>query len=164
MPERSRPSEYRFEKQRVAATVTLSSGQSTRGAFFTATGSAQHDGPERVGDLLNRETGFFPFEIQEPEGSRTVLYNRAHVVVVGLAENEEQRDAGYEVATRRFVSILLTNGQRVVGAVRVYRPKGRDRLSDWTRQPETFRYLETSDMTVLVNAAHIVDISEVPEP
>jgi len=164
MPDRSRPSEYQFEKQRVAATVTLSSGQSTRGTFFTAAASAQSDGPERVGDLLNRETGFFPFEIQEPEGSRTVLYNRAHVVVVGLAENEEQRDAGYDVATRRFVSILLTNGQRVVGAVRVYRPKGRDRLSDWTRQPETFRYLETGDMTVLVNAAHIVDISEVPEP
>jgi hypothetical protein len=48
--------------------------------------------------------------------------------------------------------------------VRVYRPSGRDRLSDWARQPEAFRYVEAADTTFLVNAAHIVDISEVPEP
>jgi hypothetical protein len=161
---RSSDSEYRFEKQRVDATVTLSSGLSTRGCFFTAAESTRYDGPERVGDLLNSEAGFFPFEVHEPEGTRTVLYNRIHVVLVGLSDNEAQREPGYNVATRRFVSILLTNGQRVVGSVRVYRPEGRDRLSDWTRQPETFRYLETGDMTVLVNAAHIVDVSEVPEP
>jgi hypothetical protein len=158
------PSEYRFEKRRADATITLSSGQSTRGCFFTANQSTRHGGPERIGDLLNEDRGFFPFEIHEAEGVRTVLYNRAHVLLVGLSDNEETRDPGYDVATRRFVSILLSNGQRVVGSVRVYRPEGRDRLSDWTRQPETFRYLETGDMTLLVNADHIVDVSEVPEP
>jgi len=156
--------EFRVEKRRVDATVTLSSGLSTRGCFFTAGAAATHDGPERVGDLLNSEGGFFPFEIHEAEGTRTVLYNRAHVIIVGLNDNEEDRVPGYTVAPRRFVSILLSNGQRVVGFVRVYRPQGRDRLSDWTRQPDAFRYLETGDLTLLVNATHIVDISEVPEP
>ena len=164
MPTRSTSSEYRFEKQRVDATVTLSSGLSTRGCFFTASESTRYDGPERIGDLLNTEEGFFPFEIHEEEGTRTVLYNRGHVVLVGLSDNEEEREPGYSVATRRFVSVLLTTGQRIVGSVRVYRPQGRDRLSDWTRQPETFRYIEAGDMTVLVNAAHIIDVSEVPEP
>ena len=156
-------SEFRFEKRRVHATVTLSSGLSTRGCVFTAAESTRHGGPETVGDLLNADTGFFPFEIEETEASRTVLYNRSHVVLVGLTDNEAERDPGYSVATRRFVSVLLTTGQRVVGSVRVYQPTGRDRLSDWTRQPETFRYIETGDLTLLVNAAHIVDISEVPE-
>jgi len=156
--------EFRVEKRRVDATVTLSSGLSTRGYFFTAGTAATHDGPERVGELLNGEEGFFPFEIHEAQGTRTVLYNRAHVIIVGLNDNEEDRVPGYAVASRRFVSILLSNGQRVVGSVRVYRPKGRDRLSDWTRQPDTFRYLETGDLTLLVNATHVVDISEVPEP
>ena len=164
MPIRSTSSEFRFEKQRVDATVTLSSGLSTRGCFFTAAESTRYEGPERVGDLLNAEEGFFPFEIHEAEGTRTVLYNRSHVVLVGLSDNEEEREPGYSVATRRFVSILLTTGQRIVGSVRVYRPQGRDRLSDWTRQPETFRYIEAGDMTILVNAAHIIDVSEVPEP
>jgi hypothetical protein len=153
----SNPSEYRFEKRRVDATVTLSSGQSTLGCLFTA-------GPELVSNLLNSSHGFLPFEIQESGGSRTVLYNRAHVVLVALTDNEAEREPGYNVATRRFVSILLSTGQRVTGAVRVYQPAGRDRLSDWTRQPETFRYLETGALTFLVNATHIVDISEVPEP
>jgi len=156
--------EFRVEKLRVDATVTLSSGQSTRGCFFTAGTSATHDGPERVGELLNGETGFFPFEIHEGDDARTVLYNRAHVVLVGLNDNEEERIPGYSVASRQLVSILLSNGHRVVGSVHVYRPRGHDRLSDWTRQPEVFRYLETGDLTLLVNAAHIVDISEVPEP
>ncbi len=158
------PSEYRFEKRRVPATVTLSSGETTHGCVFTAVGSTRDGGAELVGDLLNADTGFFPFEIQEDGVSRTLLYNRAHVVLVGLTENEAERVPGYDLATRRVVSILLSTGQRVVGSVRVYRPIGRDRLSDWTRQPEAFRYLETGDLTLLVNATHIVDVSEVPEP
>ncbi|HXD73703.1 MAG TPA: hypothetical protein VN628_08205 [Vicinamibacterales bacterium] len=158
------PSEYRFEKRRVDATVTLSSGRSTRGCLFTAGQSTRHGGPELVSDLLNAGPGFFPFEVQEDNGSRTVLYNRAHAVLVALADNEAEHEPGYSVATRRFVSVLLSTGERISGAVRVYQPAGRDRLSDWARQPETFRYLETGGLTFLVNAAHIVDISEVPEP
>jgi hypothetical protein len=159
----SSPSEYRVEKRRADAIVTLSSGQSERGCFFLASSSTRHDGPERVADLLNSELGFFPFEIHDASGVRTVLYNRSHVVTVELSDDEASRDPGYGVATRRLVSVLLSNGQRVVGTVRVYRPEGRDRLSDWTRQPETYRYVETGDTTIVVNLAHIVEVSEVPE-
>ena len=158
------PSEYRVEKRRADATVTLTSGQTERGCFFLASSSTRHDGPERVADLLNSELGFFPFEIHDARGTRTVLYHRSHVLIVVLAEDEASRDPGYNVATRRLVSVLLSNGHRVSGTVRVYRPEGRDRLSDWTRQPETFRYLETGETTIVVNLAHIVEVSEVPEP
>ena len=156
------PSEYRVEKPRADAIVTLSSGQSERGCFFLASSSTRHDGPERVADLLNSEHGFFPFEIHDADGVRTALYHRSHVVTVALAEDEASRDPGYGVARRRFASVLLSNGQRVVGTVRVYRPEGRDRLSDWTRQPETFRYVEGDGITVIVNANHIVAVTEVP--
>ena len=117
---------------------------------------------ERVGDLLNQETGFFPFEIQTADGTQTVLYNRAHVITVTLTESEAARDPGYAVAKRRDVWILLSDGRRIRGVVRVYRPEGRDRLSDWARQPETFRYVETDEGTLLVNAAHIVAVTEEP--
>jgi hypothetical protein len=49
----------------------------------------------------------------------------------------------------------------MTGGVRIYRPEGRDRLSDWTRQPEQFRYIESDEATILVNAAHIVAVHEV---
>ena len=96
-------------------------------------------------------------------GVRTVLYNRAHVVTVTLTDDEATRDPGYGVAPRRAVSALLSTGQRVVGTVRVYRPEGRDRVSDWTQQPETFRYVESGEVTILVNVAHVVEVAEVPE-
>jgi hypothetical protein len=59
------------------------------------------------------------------------------------------------------VSLLLSDGHRVEGAVRVYRPEGRDRVSDWTRQPEIFRYVEGQHATFIVNATHIVAVTEV---
>ena len=139
----------------------LSSGTLINGYFFIAGGSARHDGPERVWDLLNSEPGLFPFEITDTEGTRTVLFNRDHVVTVALTDNEASRDPGYAVATRRAVSVLLSTGERLEGAVRVYRPEGRDRLSDWARQADVFRYLETADATLIVNSGHIVEISEV---
>src|SRR5713101_4512704 len=119
-------SELRVEKQRANAVLTLSSGESTCGCFFTGGGSARHAGPERVGDVLNSEPEFFPFEIHDTEGIRTVLFNRRHVVMAVLTDNEASDDPGYSVATRRVVSVRLSSGQRLRGAVRVYLPEGRD--------------------------------------
>ena len=155
------PSEFRVEKQRADAVLTLSSGQSTRGCFFTAGGSARHAGPERVSDLLNSETGFFPFEVHDADGNRTVLFNRSHVVMVLIADNEASRDPGYGVAKRRVVSMLLSSGQRVIGAIRVYRPESHDRLSDWARRGDGFRYVETDEGTFLVNLMHVIEVSEI---
>jgi hypothetical protein len=158
----SEESEFRFEKRRTEASVTLVGGESVRGSFFVAVARSNHEGIERVGELLNQETGFFPFEIQTADGARMVLYNRAQVITVALTESEAAQDPGYAVAKRRDVWIMLTDGRRLRGVVRVYRPEGRDRLSDWARQRETFRYIETDEGTLLVNVAHIVAITEDP--
>ena len=162
MAEESEESGFRFEKRRAEAAVTLVGGESARGSFFVAAARSNHEGTERVGELLNEGSGFFPFEIETADGPRTILYNRAHVLTVTLAESEAARDPGYAIAKRRDVWILLTDGRRLRGVVRVYRPEGRDRLSDWTRQPETFRYIDTDEGTLLVNAAHIVAVTEEP--
>jgi hypothetical protein len=158
------PSEYRVEKHAAGADLTLSSGELAHGCFFVAGGSARHEGPERVGDLLNSEPGFFPFQVHDRAGSRILLYNRSHVVMVALADNEARRDPGYAVATRRFVSVVLTNGRTLTGSVRIHQPEGHNRVSDWARHGDAFRYLETDDMTLLVNMAHVLSISERAEP
>src|SRR5262249_694535 len=69
-----RMSQFRVEKHRAEAELTLSSGESRRGCFFLALSSASHAGPERVKDVLNFEPGFLPFETAEPV--ETVLVNR----------------------------------------------------------------------------------------
>ena len=158
-------SEFRFEKRRVAAVVTLVGGESVHGSFFTAAADTRRDGGECIGDLLNADTGFFPFELDAPPAPHAVIFNRAHVITVGLFDDgEARRNAGYAVAKRDMVSILLSNGHRLQGTVRIYQPQGHDRLSDWTRQAEVFRYLETADGTIIINAAHIVAITEAPGP
>ena len=157
-------SELRFEKRRAEVIVSLANGEVVQGCIFTAGGVTGHEGPERVGDLLNSDPrGFLPLEVQDGRVTRTILINRAHVVTVAIADREAALDAGYHVATRRFVSMKLSGAQHVTGSIRVYRPEGHARLSDWTRQPEVFRYLETADRTLLVNMNHIIEVSEVSE-
>ncbi len=151
-------SQFRVEKRRAEAEITLANGGPVRGAFFLAGSSAKHVGPERIGDLLNAEIGFFPFET----GAVTLLVNRAHVLAVRLLDrtDEPQHDPGYALATARQVAMVLTNGTTLGGTVRVYRPAGRDRLSDYAQSAESFRYLEGADATYIVNSAHIVSIYE----
>ena len=155
-------SEFRIEKRRAAAALTLSTGTVARGSFFLAASSASHAGPERAVDLLNAEPGFFPFELNAEAGPHTVLYNRAHVVEVRLLEEsgESQLDPGYGVATEREVRMLLSTGTAIEGRVRIYRRAGHDRLSDYARTPDAFRYVETPEGTVIVNSAHIVQLRE----
>jgi hypothetical protein len=152
-------SEYRVEKRREPAEVTLVTGATLAGTFFLAGASHLHAGPERVGDLMNHEPGFFPFECE----GKTSLINRAHVLKVTLPRQlgEAQRGAGYDVAIRRHVRVLLTTGEAITGQVAVYRPPGHDRLSDYAQSEESFRYVEVADRTLLINSAHIVALAEV---
>jgi len=99
-------SKFRVEKHRSHAVITLTSGTAVIGYFFLAEASPTLPGPERVAELLNSESGFFPFE---DEDSQTVLYNRDHVVSVELSDDEARRDSGYGVATTRTVSLQLSN-------------------------------------------------------
>jgi len=155
-------SEFRVEKRREEAEITLSTGATLSGCFFLSGASQVHAGPERVGDLLNLEAGFFPFGAATGE---TTLINRAHVVKVVLPQHviEAQLDDAYGVATRRRVVILLSSGEQVAGHVTVYRPPGRDRLSDYAHLDERFRYVEQPDRTLLINSLHIVSLLEVTE-
>lgn len=155
-------SEFHIEKERTSATLVLSNGSTLRGVFFVAAATAAHVGPERVKDLLNGEAGFLPFEVPLVQGVKTVLINRDQVVMVALSSNDEPpMDPGYAVATQRMVSMLLTNGQMLTGIVRVFRPKGRDRLSDYARAGDRFRYLESPGATFIVNTAHVVELTEI---
>ena len=157
--------EFRIEKQRSEATLTLTTGTTIKGCFFLSTSSASHVGPERVADLLNGDAGFLPFEVNCDRAPYTVLYNRKHIVQVSLLGDtiEPQLAPGYNLATERAVRVILSNGSIVKGRVRVYRPNGRDRLSDYAREPELFRYIETASGTVIVNADHIVELRETTE-
>jgi len=152
-------SQFKVEKERVAASLSLTTGQTISGSFFVVGSLNTPAGRERVGDLLNAEDGFFPF--QRDDGS-TAQYNRAHVVLVRLPAgvDEESFDPGYDIASRRSVLITLSTGARVEGTILVSGPAGYDRLSDYTRLARRFRYVVTPFGAVIVNADHIVEVTE----
>ncbi|HKT82104.1 MAG TPA: hypothetical protein VJP86_17870 [Vicinamibacterales bacterium] len=160
MPSSPGNSQFRVEKLRIDATITLSTNEVVVGCFFVAGTSAQGSVPERVAEILNAEGGFFPFELHEDFGPRTALYNRDQVVTVTLADPEARRDPGYDVAKTLEVALRMSNGRRLRGTVRVFRPLGRDRLSDWARHADRFRYLEIGDTTVIVNMMHVIELIE----
>jgi len=144
----------------------LSNGTSVHGCFFISGSSRTHAGPEGVKDVLNGETGFFPFAAERPDGAQTILYNRDHLIFLALGDKDEPRRVpGYDVATERTVSMLMSNGTRLHGRVRVFRPQGRDRLSDFARAAESFRYLEADHTTYIINVHHLVElVEETPVP
>jgi hypothetical protein len=151
-------SQFRFEKHQVAASLVLSTGAIRHGRFFVVT-SMTHGGPERVADLLNSTTGFFPFQHDD---RATGQYNRAHLVMVTLPSDaaEIELDAGFAVAQRRDVSMMLSTGTSIDGTVLISGPVGQERLSDYVRASKQFWYVLTSRGTVIVNSAHIVELIE----
>ena len=152
--------ELRVDKRRATAELTLVAGGTLTGSFFLAGDSQVHAGPERISDLLNAVGGFFPFE----SNGEITMINRAHVLKVALPSQmiEVELGAGYHVAPRHRVRLLLTTGETVVGQVVVFLPPGRDRLSDYAQIDERFRHVELADRSLLINAAHIVALTEVP--
>jgi hypothetical protein len=154
-------SEFRVEKAKTEATLTLSNGTLVHGSFFLAGSAGTHAGPERIKDVLNGAALFFPFEVSGAGKPRTILVNREHVVVARLhGGSEAQSDPGYNVATRRQVSLLLSDGVHLQGTVSVNRPHGHDRLSDFARATERFMYLESDRVTFVVNVRHVVELLE----
>jgi len=152
-------SEFRFEKHQVEASLVLSTSTVRIGHFFVAASLTTHGGPERIGDVLNEGDGFVPF--QHDDGT-TGQYNRAHLVLVRLPAGmaEEELEPGYPVALRREVTMLLSTGASIEGTVLVTASPGHERLSDYVRNSESFWYLVTTEGTVLVNSAHIVELVE----
>ena len=100
MKAQTEPSRFRIDKAKADALISLTYGNPLRGCFFVAHASARLVGPEPVGELLNGETDFFPFELHDAAGIRAVLLNRRHVVTVALADNEAQRQPGVRGGAR----------------------------------------------------------------
>ena len=152
-------SQYRIEKQHdVMATITLASGVELRGSFFLADAATAHSGRERVYDLLNEPERFFPFDVEGRDGkpSYVSLLARSHVLFVTLDEPAAELhydDLSLGMASRKFVSLLLTNGARMRGELFIVMPEGMDRVSDFANR----------DQMSIVNFDHVIEILPMAE-
>ena len=153
-------SEFRVEKRREAADVTLVTGATLSGVFFLAGSSQLHTGPERVGDVMNFEPGFFPFECR-----RRNLADQSRARAEGGAAAADDRGAARCRLRRRDAASRQgpadDRRERSPATWSSSVPPGHDRLSDYAQIDERFRYVELADRTLLINSAHIVALTEV---
>lgn len=145
--------DYRIEKQRLAVTVSLASGETVRGHVFVQPslyGVHQHAGPHA---LFNDPEPFFPLELED---GGVLLLAKARVVDVSgaseLAEHELRRTAAREA----MMEITLSTGLSYVGTVMLELPSHRPRLLDLLNDArDRFLTLYTSEGVHFINRALI---------
>ena len=92
-------SEFRFEKHRAEAVVTLVTNENVKGCFFTAAGNARRDGAERIGDLLNSEKGAVANLIRESKTFQIPSIMQVNKAIGMVALN----DALYDLVQKKLV-------------------------------------------------------------
>jgi hypothetical protein len=150
--------ELRVPKRRVAVEVVLPSGVARRVSVFLAEAAPDHEGAERVSDLLNGGADFFP-AYDEQCGAMTFL-NRESVALARVARELEQ-DASDDIAvpTEHEVEITLVDGTRLQGVVSYLLPPERSRLGDFLNQSAPFFRLVERDFVTLVRRAQVARVA-----
>lgn len=119
----------KVEKLSVEVTMIMSGGDELTGTIFLDLHSRHHAGPERMDDVLNSAQRFIPLQLQD---GRMVLLNRERIVT-GICRAQGRDD--YEELTKELLSdfkvtIRLSDGRTINGAIRTDLPKEHARLSD----------------------------------
>lgn len=152
--------ELKVPKLSATVLVRLTDGHAYKGVFRLAAEAATHHGHERVKDLLNAPEAMIPFF--NPEKSETVLLNKAHILMIELADPDRASDSDSEIdfADRRGLVVSLTGGIKVRGQVLINMPPEKDRTLDFLNRGERFFYLNSRDGLRIANLEHVIQVEE----
>ena len=120
-------SEYRIDKTRTAALLTLAGPRTVAGDLFVQPYTSRRSGPELPQDILNNSDAFFPFALESGE---TVMISKDHLVEAHVETNglaDELAAAGMPAAK---VELSLSGGVSRVGTLYLEAPRERPRLLD----------------------------------
>jgi hypothetical protein len=119
--------------------------------LFLAEAAPDHDGPERVADLLNAGAEFLPAR-DAASGLMTFLHRTAIALVRIPATLESDEETALTLPTEHEVAVSLVGGGEVRGLVSYVRPPERARLVDFLSEPTPFlRVLEPAGTVTLVH-------------
>jgi hypothetical protein len=104
---------FRVEKLRRAVHVVLIDGRRLDGELFLADRTKVRSGPEEPIDVLNEESPFFPFFLNEQE---VLLVAKAHVARVETGATEAEQGADMPDGSMA-VEIALIDGATISGFV-----------------------------------------------
>lgn len=149
--------DLRVPKRRIDVEIIQAAGPARKVAVFLAEAAPDHDGPERLSDLLNGAGEFVP--AFDEEAQVMTFLNRRSVALARVA-HEVEADVSEEstIPVEHDVEITLTGGQRLRGAVSYVRPPP-GRLLDFLNEKSPFFKLLERDATALVSRHHVARLA-----
>ncbi len=150
--------EYRVPKRKTSVGVLLPGGTERTVEVFLSEQAAQHEGAERLDDLLNGPDEFIPaFDVAT--ATFTVL-SRAGIAVARVAREVDFEPIDeHTLPTEHEVEVTLLDGRTLRGVVSYVRPPDRSRLTDYLNENSPFILLLEIEHVALVNKRHVARIA-----
>ena len=146
--------ELRVPKRRVLAQIVLPGGETREVFVFLAEATPEHNGGERLSDLLNSGTKFLP--AMDATTEAMLLVNAASIAVARVhAAHEPRGEDQLNILTEYEVEVRLVDGQQLEGLITYVMPEGRARLTDYFNQAQPFLRLVQGGRVALVNKLHV---------
>ena len=149
--------DLKVPKRRVQAEVLLPTGASHHVTFFLSEFAPNHNGPERLSDLLNARDEFVP-AVDASTDTMTFL-GRHTIAVARVGRDWETTDAlpGFEELE---LEITLVDGRTLRGLARYVLPPGRTRLLDFLNDEQPFIKLVEGEKVALINKRYIARVAK----
>lgn len=147
---------FRVPKQRTPVDVLLADGTWRKCSVFLAARSGQHDGSERVSDLLELGKEFVP--AQDEATDRITLFSRTGIAAVRVEPWAEAASETTGLPIEHAVGITLANGVTLEGLLTFAAPPDQARVIDHLNGAPLFFTLQEKSTVALVNKRHVVRV------
>lgn len=147
--------DQKITKNRRSVSFTLADGSRIEGYVFLSLYEAGHEGPQRVGDLLNNVDAFIP--VDTPDGM--LHLNIGNIVSAETPILEEKNDL-MTLGAGHNVLITTSLGSVIDGEVFVNLPHERNRVSDYLNHGERFFRVFLAEKIVYIGSRFILTVKD----
>ncbi|MDQ3520114.1 MAG: hypothetical protein M3466_17145 [Gemmatimonadota bacterium] len=141
--------QYRIEKDRLAVSIRLKTGENVHGFIFVQPSVYRHLGREEPVDVFNSQAPFIPLIT---DGGDTFLVSKDQIVEAWPVDDVEADELRRASACSVVLEITLVDGAVRTGAVLLEMPAGRARPLDFlNHHTDRFLTLFADDAIHLVN-------------
>ncbi len=149
--------ELKVPKRRVQAEVLLPGGGSRQVTFFLSDFAPNHNGPERLSDLLNARDEFVPVVDAVTD---SVSFLGRHTIAAARVGREWEISEQLAGAEEHELEITLIDGSALRGKVSFVLPLGRTRLLDFLNDEQPFIELVEREKVALINKRYIARVAK----
>ena len=144
---------FKVPKVKTPLTINFVGGSSVSGQIFLSPQSPYRFGKEKMLDLLNNEDAFFPLEAETTSSIR--LVHKRNIFFITTHEDKEENESGKPVT----VTIVRTDGEKLVGDLIIQEPEHRSRVLDFFNSNNgSFFRLQTKEKVYYINSRYVSEI------